>query len=582
MKIFLRLLGLFKPYRSWMALSVALSLASVLANVGLMAVSGWFVTAMALAGASGAAINYFTPAGIIRAFAIVRTGGRYGERVVSHDATLRLTTALRVWLYDKLEPLAPAVLQNYRSGDLYARLKSDIDRLELFFLRLLAPAAVAAIASVVVVTVMGLYHPAAAIALALILAVAGIVLPFYAVRAGARPSDRITATGSRLNVELVDTFEGLAELQIYGRGPHQEKRIIDLSESLIGDEMRLARLSALPQAGIGLAAGLAVWCVLLLVIPSMHAGDIAPAELTALALLALASFEAIVPLPLAVQSLSGTMSSARRIFEIADMSPAVRDPDQPEQLPPESDLAFHDVSFTYPDATRPALQNLDLALVPGRRVAIVGPSGSGKSSIVNLALRFWEPSSGALTLGGTPTARLRADDVRARIATVLQHAHIFTTTIAENLRVARPDASAADLENVCRIAQLHDFIAAQPKGYDTFVGAHGLELSGGQARRLAVARMLLKDAPVIILDEPTEGLDSANEQALLTAVLDARAHCAVLLISHRPAGLERMDEILIMEHGRVAERGTHSDLLAHSPRYRAIFDVIPGELTSPP
>lgn len=562
MKEMRRLLGLFRPYWSWIALSIGLSLASVLANIALMATAGWFITAMGLAGLAGATMNYFTPAAMIRAFAIIRTGGRYAERVVSHEATFRLLAVLRVWFYQRIEPLAPAGLQPFRSGDLLTRIRNDIDRLELFFLRLLAPAAVALIACLAVIAVLSAYDPWIGLTQFALFVIVGIFLPWAMTHSGAEPSMRLTDASAQLNRLTVDTVEGLAELHVYGQASNRTARIESLSDSMIADERRLARFSATSQAGIGLAANLAMLGALLLAIPAVTSGRIAPPELALLAFLALASFEPILPVPLAMQSLAGTLASARRLFAIADAAPPVADPLRPKPMPAGTELSFENVSLTYPDAQHPAFSGINLRIVPGQHVAIIGPSGSGKSSLVNLVLRFWEPNAGRITMGGVPIDELKAEDVRSRISALSQHAHLFTATIEENLLVAKPDASAAEIEEACRLAQIHDFIIAQPEGYHTYVGANGLKLSGGEARRLAVARTLLKKAPILLLDEPTEGMDSETERALLEAVLGARRDCAVLLITHRSAALEKIDEILFLEGGKLAAPEFHADIAA--------------------
>ncbi|MCW2308034.1 thiol reductant ABC exporter subunit CydC [Rhodobium gokarnense] len=554
----LRLLKLFRPYWLWMAGSILLSLASVLANVGLMAVSGWFITAMALAGLAGVSMNYFTPAALIRAFAIVRTVGRYAERVISHEATFRLLAELRTWFYRRIEPLAPAGLAKAHSGDVHARIGADIDRLELVFLRVFAPVTVAALASLVVIAVLFAWHPLIAASQAVLLALAGIALPVLVARAGSAPSERLTHQGADMNTKLVDMLDGLGTLQAYGFDASHAARIDALTGDMIAEETRLSRLSGLSIAGVGLATNLALLAAIALAVPAVRSGALAPADLAMVALLAMASFEAIGPLPLAAQSLGGTLASARRIFALADGTPPVPVPASPAPLPRVAGdvpaLSFRGVTFAYPGSPRPALSGIDLDLMPGTRTGILGASGSGKSSLVNLALRFWPPDAGSIFLCGTDVATLDPEDVRRKISAVSQHAHLFTASIAENLRVAAPDAALGKLEEACRIAQVHDFIAAQPDGYDTLVGANGLKLSGGEARRIAVARALLKEAPILLLDEPGEGLDRATETAMLDALFDATRERAVLYITHRPVALERMHALLLMERSRIVDR----------------------------
>jgi len=575
MRDLLRLLALFRPYWTWMAGSILLALASVLANVALMGVSGWFITAMAIAGAAGVSMNYFTPAAMIRAFAITRTAGRYAERVVSHEATFRLLAGLRTWFYERIEPLAPARLQDLHSGDLLTRISADIDRLELFFLRLFVPAVVALLSSAVVVAVLAFYVPLLGLAELALLVAAGVLLPVVTLYLGRHPSARLTRRSAELNVRVVDMVDGLAELQVYGVDQMHADRIMEITDAAITDETRLAGLSGLSQAGVGFAANLALWAALVIAIPAVLAKTIAPADLAMLGLVALASFEAIGPVPLAISTLSGTLESARRLFTLADAEPAVAEPAVPAEPPSGSDLVFSGVGLSYPDAATAAVTDFDLSLSPGRRVAVLGPSGAGKSSLVALALRFRDPTAGAITLGGVPVTALSGEDVRRRIAVVAQYDHLFTGTILDNLRIARPEASLDEIAACCRLARIDDFIAAQPDRYDTLVGTNGLKLSGGEARRLAVARALLKDAPILMLDEPTEGMDRETAEAVMAGVLEASADRALLIITHRPIALEQMDDVLVMDRGRVVKRGTAAELRGDIENYLDVTDLAP-------
>ena len=562
MKQLWRLLSLARPYWGWMALSCLISLAATLANIGLMATSGWFITAMGLAGAAGVAINYFTPAALIRAFAIVRTAGRYLERLVSHEATLRLLAGLRTWLYERFEPLAPAGLQQIHSGDVLARMGSDIDRLENAFLRLMVPVAVAVLTILTVVGVTAYMMPALGLVLLALLVIAGAALPALAHRLGREAGTRQTENASRTSVALVDAIEGLGELKSYGLADVHRERILALSDALIADETRLADLGAVSRAGIASFANIALWSALAIGGYAVAVNMLAPADMAMLALLALASFEALVPIPDAVESLGSTLASARRIFDLADTAPSPAEPERPNPVAETGALRFADVTLSYPGASVPAVREVDFTIAPGRHVGIVGPSGSGKSSLVGLALKFRAPEGGDISFDGVSLAALDGEELRKRFAVVPQHSHLFADTIAANLRLAAPKASDAELEEACRIAQIHDFVVAQPDGYKTEAGAHGLKLSGGQARRLAVAQALLKKAPVLIMDEPGEGIDLKTEQALLDAVLDARADAAVLYITHRRQALERMHEVLVMESGRIIRRGRPEEIIA--------------------
>jgi ATP-binding cassette subfamily C protein CydC len=300
---------------------------------------------------------------------------------------------------------------------------------------------------------------------------------------------------------------------------------------------------------------------------------IAAAELPAWTLLVLASFEAVAGLPMALQQLGQVLPAARRLFSVADRRPPIAEPSAPCPWPKTVPaLQVQHLWFRYVEGAAWALRNVSFDLPPGGRVALVGASGCGKTTLVNLLVRFWDYREGRILLGGHELREYAAEETRRHMAVVSQHARLFTGTIRDNLRLAAPDADAAALEAACRTAQIHDFIAAQPQGYDTFVGEAGLQLSGGQIRRLAIAQALLKDAPYLLLDEPTEGLDPATEHDLMAALLRLTTGRSVLLITHRLAGLDAMDEVLLLDRGAVVERGTHRELMQRSRRYREFHD----------
>ncbi len=557
-----RLLGLFRPYAGWIALGILLSLATLVANVALMAVAAWFIASMAIAGAAGVSMNYFTPAAIIRACAIVRTGGRYAERLVTHEATLRLLAGLRVWLYEHLEPLAPAGLRHYHSGDLLSRIRADIDTLDNLYLRVLAPTVTAILGALIFLLFLLAHDPRFALILASFLFLAGVAVPWLVRRLGEGPGRRVVALASDLRATAVDSIQGLAELEVYGAADRHAERIATLGRRLADEQQRLAGIRGLSQGALGLSANLAMWLFVWTAIPLVQDGSIPPPDLALLALFTLAAFESVVPLPAAFQALGETRTAARRILEIADAKPRVADPARPAAMPRGFSIAFRGVHFTYPDAERPALAGIHLDLPERKRIAILGPSGSGKTTLVNLLLRFWAPQAGHIEIGGEDIERLAGEEVRRRIAVAAQRVHLFTGSIRDNLRLADPAASQARLEQACRTAELHAFIQSQPDGYDTEVGEGGVALSGGQARRLAIARALLKDAPILVLDEPTEGLDRPTARSLMRNLAARSPERSLLLITHRPEGLEYMDEVLVLAAGRIADRGDFVPLAA--------------------
>lgn len=576
-----RLITLFAPYRGWMLAGAAVSLVTLLANVALMTTSGWFIAQMALVGLAGATMDYFTPAAFIRAMAIVRTGGRYIERLVTHEATFRLLQQLRVWFYARLEPLAPARLQALHSADLSSRILSDIETLNHLYLRVLVPVAVAVTGGLVIVATAALFAPRVALVLLVFLLLAGAAVPALAYRQARRPGEELVGLRARLREAAVDGLQGLGELRVYGGAAAQAGQVAALTEDMIVRQRALSDATGLGQGLLGLCTHLAMWITLLLAVPLVARHAITPAQLPMLALAVLAAFEAVMPMPLALQMLGETLAAARRVFHVLDARPQIDEPaDMPAPEWTESAVELRGVRLRYAaqDAAAPAwaLDGFDLDLRPGEHVALVGPSGAGKSTVVQMLLRFREFEGGSARIGGHDLRDWPGDALRRHAAVVSQDTYLFNTTIRDNLLLARPEATDAELQAACEAAQLHDFIAGLPEGYDTWVGEAGLRLSGGQARRVAIARALLRDAPLLILDEPTEGLDTLTERALLHDVARLMQRRTVLLITHRLAALPAaVDRVVVMEDGRAVESGTPAELLTRpGGAYRALHDAL--------
>ncbi len=574
MKPLWRLIRLFLPYWRWMGLGALISLVVVLANMALLGVAGWFLAAMAAAGAVGGIMNYLLPAAAIRAFAILRTGGRYLERLVTHEATLRFLSSLRVWFYQHVEPLAPAGLQSYQGGDLLSRIGADIDALNNLYLRTLVPMAVAVISALLVFLFLSRYSlPMAAIDL-VFLALVGAAIPLTAQRLGSRPGARLVETSSRLRLAVVDGVQGMGELTVFGAARAHLEQTDLLSHKLRDDQNRMSRITGFVSAASGLMTNLSVWLATMLGVVLVRRQQVASVDLPMLTLVVMGSFESVALLPQAYLYLGHTLAAARRIFAVIDTPSPIVNPPRPSPRPRDSGLEFRGVGLRYTPTGPWVLADIDLDLPPGRRVAIVGPSGAGKSSLINLLVRFWDYQSGEIRLGGYSLRNYLGEDVRRMISVVPQRLHLFNATVRENLLLADPKADHSRLEAAAKVAQIHEDITALPEGYDSIVGEAGLKLSGGQARRLAIARALVKDAPILILDEPTEGLDAATERALMDSLLAATRTRTLLLITHRLSALERMDEVAIMEGGRIIEHGSHAHLMNGDTRYRQMHAVL--------
>ncbi|SIS70843.1 thiol reductant ABC exporter subunit CydC [Insolitispirillum peregrinum] len=570
-----RLLSLGRPQAGWIALSIVISTAATLANIGLLATSGWFITAMGLAGVAGLTINYFTPAALIRMFAIIRTGGRYADRVISHEATLRLLTTIRSRLFAGLEPLVPADTGDLGTGDLVTRLTKDTDRLELVFLRLVSPLSVAVLTVAVIIAVLALLVPALALAVAVILIAGGFVLPAILGQLARPAGETITAQTAELRRELTETFDGLSPLLMTGAAAARTQRLQQQMDALLTAEQQVARLGLTGQAGVALSADLAVVAAMVLLIPLVATGALEGASLTMVVLGLLASAEALAAVPDALTGIPAALASARRIFAILDRTPSVCDPAQPLPLPASTDLRLSDVRVHYPDQGRASLDGLTLDIPAGSRVAIVGESGAGKSTLAALLLRLRDPDSGQVTLGGLDLRSLTQDDLHSRITMVRQSPYILSGPLADSLRLGAPDATTEQVQAAVKAAGFDRVLARLPDGEKTMVGTAGQTLSGGEVRRLAIARALLTGAPVLLLDEPGEGLDPLTEQAMIDAVLDEQRQRTVILLTHRPTGLEKMDRIIVLSAGRIVDSGPLPELLARNAYVQGLFETLP-------
>ncbi len=555
MAIVRRLLGLARPWRGWMGLAALVACATVLASVALMGVAGWFIAAMAIAGVSTGMMNYFLPAAGIRFFAIVRTGGRYGERLLSHEATFQLLAGLRLWLFRRLIPLSPGQLQSRRGGDLAGSLQADVDTLQHAYLRLASPIAVALVCSVAIVLVVAALHPPTALALVALLIVAGGIVPTLARRAAAAPGAEAVASRAALRVATVDLLQGLTDLRAAGAVERQLAVLDRLGERLVDSQSRASKAGVMAEAAVGLSAGLALWCAALLASASVAVGgllpEVAPALVPALALAALAAFEAVAPLPAAMERWGEVRAAARRLFDLADRTPSIVAGPDPSPVPRDASIVFSSVRLRYAPDLPPALDGLDLAIPDGRHIAILGPSGAGKSSLGRLLVRFWD-YDGEISLGGHDLRRYRPDDLRRLVGIATQDAQLFNGSVRENLLIAAPEADASAMDHVLEVVQLAGFVRDLPDGIDTWIGEAGARLSAGQARRLVLARALLRDPRILILDEPTENLDAGTARRLIASLRAATQHRTVILITHDPrAAAAFTDEIVQMADGRI-------------------------------
>jgi ATP-binding cassette subfamily C protein CydC len=521
-------------------------------------------------------IALILPMYLVRLFSVTRAVARYAERLVSHDVTFKLLAELRLAFYTRLEPLAPARLLDLRSGDILARAVSDVDELQNVYLRIVSPIAVAILAGALAFVLFSIFSPALAWIAVASLVLTGAGVPLLAVALTRRVGRRALDARADLQAHAVDIVQGMADLLACGRPDRALLRVAEINRAFAGTQRRMAVVTGLQRALNDLTANAAVWLVLVAAIPLVAHRAVDGVYLGFLALVTLAAFEAVAPLAGAFQWLGHGLAAAARIAAITNAVPAVTEAPAPAAPPAGFALAFDDVTFSYGPGEGAALAGVSFAIGQGRRLAVVGPSGAGKSTIARLALRFWDPAEGAISLGGVPIATYALADLRRAIAMVAQDTYIFNDTLRNNLLLARPDADAAALEQAWRGAQLDDLIDRLPDGLDTWVGEQGQRLSGGERQRLAIARALLQDAPVIVLDEATANLDPATEAGVLDALHVLMRGRTVLMITHRLVALDRMDEIIVLDRGRIVERGTHAQLAAAGGLYRRMLDIQNG------
>ena len=573
------LLRQLSPYKWLVLLSVILGWGTIASGIGLLATSAYLISAAALQ-PSIAVLQ--VPIVAVRFFGLARGIFRYLERYVSHDTTFRLLAKLRVWFYQVLEPLAPARLMQYRSGDLLNRIHQDINSLEEFYVRVVAPPLVWVMVTLTSCALLAFFSTQLALTLLAFQLLAGIATPVLIRYASRKAGTRLVSKRAELSAVLVDGFQGMPDLQAFNASRRHEGEVAKISRSMAAAQSQLGLLSAFESAAGNVLAHLASWAILFLTIPLIRAGQIEAVYLGTLLLATLASFEAANPLPQAARTLESTLAAADRLEEVIAAQPEVRDPVTPLPVPHDINLQIMDLHFAYPPLDEAvldhehssfALDGINLELPTGKRLAIVGPSGAGKTTLVNILLRFWDYKEGHILFGNIDLSQYRQDEIRALIGVVSQRTYLFNATLWDNLRLARPEASLDEIVSACKAAQIHDFIASLPEGYNTWIGEAGLRLSGGERQRLAIARTLLKDTQLLILDEPTTNLDPLTERDLVQTLFSLAEVRTTLWITHRLLGMETMDEILVMNRGKIIERGDHTQLMDLYGMYRRMWEL---------
>ncbi|MGL5393146.1 MAG: heme ABC transporter ATP-binding protein/permease CydC [Shewanella sp.] len=579
MKILIPFIRLFARQWLMMAVGLVLTLITLMAGIGLLSLSGWFLSATAVAGltvVSAQLFNFFTPAGGVRFLSIARTASRYGERLATHEATFKLLTELRVWAWQKLFPLSAKDLQGLRRADMLNRLVADIDTLDHLYLRLLTPMAASLLMTGLLYLFLAWFDVKLALSLCLVLLGAWCALPLLFYRLGHGPSRALLETKRQYRVQLLDILQGQAELSLFGANARYRQRLDAAEAALYRSQSTMARITALSQAMLILTTGSAL--IMMLWFAANGVGDARPpGPLFALMVFAtMACVEMLMPIAGAFQHLSGCVLAATRLTEITAQQPEVQFVEGSSVRARAGALTIRDIHFAYREP-QAVLQGLSLEIKAGTKVALLGATGSGKSSLLALLTREWQAQQGQILLDGHPLTDYSEQGLREAVTVVSQRIYLFAGTLRDNLALALPEilgqkrsANDARFIEVLNQVGLGSLLSAD-KPLDMWIGEGGRQLSGGEQRRIGVARALLRDAPLLLLDEPTEGLDKGTEREILNLLFEFAKDKTMLMISHRLTAMAKMDQIHLLGQGRIIASGTHRALLADCQAYQALY-----------
>lgn len=570
MKLVWRLLGFMKPLRGWILISTMTGLATVAAGVGLLGTSAYLIASAAfhpsIAELSVAVVG-------VRFFGISRGVFRYLDRLVSHHVNFKLLSILRIWFYDCLKLLAPARLIHYQRGDLLSRAIGDIDTLDQFYVRAVSPVISAIFATVGFSMLVGSWNVRLGWILAAGLSVTSFVLPALVYIFSRGPAKQLVDQRAILSQTMLDTLRGAAEIIVFQQQEEELTQINRVSLQTNRAQVGLAHSQGLSNGMNAVLTQGTVAIMLLVGIPLVRTGELDGIMLAVIVLITMASFEISIPIAQAAQFWESSLQAARRLFEMADQQPAIIEPVIPVSVPEKPNILIRNLSFQYHGNLPLAADHLNIDLPYGRKIALVGENGSGKTTILNLLMRFWDCQPGEILIDGIPVQEFSPKELRQRIGYVSPGGAIFQTTLRQNLLLANPGALDADLLRVLDSVQLGEWVQTLPDGLDTWLGASGLTISGGQLQRIQLARGLLMDAPIYLLDEPTTHLDVETETRLISLFRSIFQNRSLVWVTHRLVGLDWLDEILLLDNGRVVERGNQHTLLESRGRFYQLWEI---------
>ena len=570
MKLVWRLLGFMKPLRGWILISTMTGFSTVAAGVGLLGTSAYLIASAAfhpsIAELSVAVVG-------VRFLGISRGVFRYLDRLVSHHVNFRLLSILRIWFYDCLKLLAPARLIHYQRGDLLSRAIGDIDALDQFYVRAVSPVISAIFATVGFSMLVGSWNVRLGWILAAGLSVTSFVLPALVYIFSQDPAKQLVDQRAILSQTMLDTLRGAAEIIVFQQQEEELTQINRVSLQTNRAQVGLAHSQGLSNGMNAVLTQGTVALMLLVGIPLVRTGELDGIMLAVIVLITMASFEISIPIAQAAQFWESSLQAARRLFEMADQQPAIIEPVIPVSVPEKPNILIRNLSFQYHGNLPLAADHLNIDIPYGRKIALVGENGSGKTTILNLLMRFWDCQPGEILIDGIPVQEFSPKELRQRIGYVSPGGAIFQTTLRQNLLLANPGALDADLLRVLDSVQLGEWVQTLPDGLDTWLGASGLTISGGQLQRIQLARGLLMDAPIYLLDEPTTHLDVETENRLISLFRSIFQNRSLVWVTHRLVGLDWLDEILVLENGRVVERGNQHTLLESRGRFYQLWEI---------
>ncbi|MEA1906324.1 MAG: thiol reductant ABC exporter subunit CydC [Euryarchaeota archaeon] len=567
------LIRLLRMVRPWWGELTLTSLAAMLNSASTIALAAVGALIVGLA-AEGTSVLELRPYLIALAVLTVFKGIlAWAESYISHRIAYAILAMMRSRVFDAIEPAAPAYILKRRSGDIISTVMADVETVELYFAHTLMPTLVALVMPLTALIILGsLNWMLPLVLLPFLFLVIGTPIKMHHI--GDAIANRLRIELGETNAHMVDSIQGLREIVVFGRGKSRLSEVEANSRALVATQKRNSRY-------LGSLGGLTEGCsmlgsltVLVVGVLMVGKGMLPSHQLPLMLLMASAAFGPVMNIAKVAKQVAMIMASAERVFTVLDEPPVVREtPDAAPVGAVKPTLTFEDVTFRYQPDEPPVLRNISFECSTGENVAVVGPSGSGKTTLVNLLLRFWDPQHGKIMIGGRDIRTLSFADLRNLVSVVQQDAYLFNTSIRDNITIGKPDATNAEIEDAARKAYIHDFIASLPDGYDTMLGERGAKLSGGERQRISIARALLKNAPILILDEATSNLDSENEQAIRDGIDNLMEGRTTLVIAHRLSTIATADKVVVLDHGRVVEAGTHDDLMGGEGMYARIIRV---------